>query len=408
MDDVILPSINKIEPIMIRSLPESENRVKQKEAANQALAVLESENDQLKTQVIALERQISEQFKTQNVSAEDNQQILDNALETLETTQTKLKEKDEHEKLINETSKQISVVEYDLSGLNYSIVSKWNLILKNLKALNYPYKEYFRDIVPMMDFHEENDSILTLKGFSIHQKQLKGITDSLKDLFQYVRTAEELYQQQTNKNKQSLIRTIDQVRSKNPTYWKYYRNSLIKLIRTKCSEYIHQFQNYIKDRLKIFINRCIENSTLCFQTDIEDLTHDYIEKETFSSDIDILKVTAFNEFQRDHVLLQQNSSKTIPTKKSITTLNKHMDKLKKLLTTNDYKGLELKKFQMIVPLLQRIMIYYNCFLLQLPLFDSSIDLLNRIEKNTVLTIETSTGSGKRLYSDINSILFHRM
>ena len=40
------------------------------------------------------------------------------------------------------------------------------------------------------------------------------------------------------------------------------------------------------------------------------------------------------------------------------------------------------------------MIYYCCFTIQLPLYESSKDLLDKIEKNTVTTISTSTGSGK--------------
>jgi len=400
INDHIIPSINLAEEVIIRKIPEAENRAKQEDAAREARTILADENEQLKTKVFALERQISQQFKNLSISEEHNQVILNNAIETLEMTQKQLDEKVEHEKLINNKSKEISTVEYNLPKSNYSILSKWNLIFKNLKALDYPHKKYFKDIVPMMDFHDQNDSILILKGFPVHHKRLESIIDCLQDLFRQVQSAEELYQQQTNRNKQLLMEIIDQVRSKNSIYWKHYRNSLIKLIRNQFYEYICRFQNYMKNQLKTFMNGCIENISLHFQTDIEDLTNDYIQNETFSSDIDLLKMTALNEFLRDNVLLQQKSSKTIPTKESINALQKHIDKLKKLLsTTADYKGCELKNFQMIVPLLQRIMIYYNCFLLQLPLFDSSIDLLDKIDQNTVTTIETSTGSGKRFFSN---------
>jgi HrpA-like RNA helicase len=40
------------------------------------------------------------------------------------------------------------------------------------------------------------------------------------------------------------------------------------------------------------------------------------------------------------------------------------------------------------------MIYYSCFTIQLPLFESSQQLLDQIQINNVLTISTSTGSGK--------------
>jgi HrpA-like RNA helicase len=42
------------------------------------------------------------------------------------------------------------------------------------------------------------------------------------------------------------------------------------------------------------------------------------------------------------------------------------------------------------------MIYYRCFTIQLPLYESAKKLLKIIEENTVITIATSTGSGTRI------------
>jgi hypothetical protein len=394
-DDHVVPPVKLAEQINIRQMPDAQNRATQEDAVRQARVLLENDNEQLKSKVSELERQISEQLSYAN----NNEFVLNSTIETLQTTQAKLDKQVEHDKLIDNTSKGITIVEYTLPNSNHTILSKWNLIFKNLKALNYPHKEYFKDIVPMMEFHEQDDSILILKGFSIHHKKLESIMNRLKNLLNHVQRSEQVYEQEINRNKQSVMKTIGQVHSTNSIYWKSYRNSLIKLIRNKCNEYIRKFQIYIQGQLKIFMNSCIENSALEFKREIENSTNNYIQQETFSSDIDELKTIALNEFLRDNVFLQQKSSKTKPTKESLSTLNKHIDKIKTLLaTTDDYKGCELKQFQMIAPLLQRIMIYYNCFLIQLPLFDASIDLLNKIDKNTVLTIETSTGSGMILYT----------
>ena len=63
-------------------------------------------------------------------------------------------------------------------------------------------------------------------------------------------------------------------------------------------------------------------------------------------------------------------------------------------TFQEYRGYEQEAFNCIPPLLERIMIYYCCFKLQLPLYESSKKLLKDIEESTVVTISTSTGSGK--------------
>jgi hypothetical protein len=83
-----------------------------------------------------------------------------------------------------------------------------------------------------------------------------------------------------------------------------------------------------------------------------------------------------------------------PSKESLKTINEFVDKVKREFKTNlVYVGCNLEQFKQIPKLLQRITLYYRCFLLQLPLYESSQELLAKIEKNTVTTIETSTGSG---------------
>ena len=54
----------------------------------------------------------------------------------------------------------------------------------------------------------------------------------------------------------------------------------------------------------------------------------------------------------------------------------------------------MKHFNQIPSLLQRVKIFCQCFRLNLPLFDSSLTLLDDIGQNTVIAISTGTGSGK--------------
>jgi hypothetical protein len=83
-----------------------------------------------------------------------------------------------------------------------------------------------------------------------------------------------------------------------------------------------------------------------------------------------------------------------PSDKSIEVLKDFIQKIKSSFQNEQkYAGYQLKQFRLVPELLKRLMIYYSCFTIQLPLFESSKDLLNKIEQNTVITIATSTGSG---------------
>ncbi|CAF0941208.1 unnamed protein product [Didymodactylos carnosus] len=386
---------DRSEQIAIKNASEANNQTEQIEAALKAKNALEVEIEQVTAKLFTLQMQIDKQRTNANQYETESRETLNTACTMLKITQQQLNEKVEREKLINEAVRQISRVEYILPKSNQLILFKLNLLLENLRTLNFPQKEYFKDSIPIMEFHHQNHCTLILKGFPVHHQQLIIILKRLKDLFDRAQSAEDYYKLEINKNVQSLIRIIKRVRPTNSTHWKHYTDSLGKLIHQKCEAYIHKFTNYINDKLTSLLDDCIKNSSRQYQRDLASLTSDYMRDERFVDDVDSLKAAALDEFIRDHILLQQKLTKIVPTKESASTLSKHIEKIKKILTTNSsYKGCNLKQFQMIVPLLQRIMIYYHCFLLQLPLLNASINLLNRIENNTVLTIETSTGSGR--------------
>ncbi|CAF1510478.1 unnamed protein product, partial [Didymodactylos carnosus] len=82
-----------------------------------------------------------------------------------------------------------------------------------------------------------------------------------------------------------------------------------------------------------------------------------------------------------------------PTDKSKAVLRQFIDGFKATLKNDkQYVGQELKHFQMLPERLREIIIYYKCFLVQLPLYESAEELLRKIEHNTVITISTSMGS----------------
>ncbi|CAF1214154.1 unnamed protein product [Rotaria sordida] len=253
--DIPIPSINacideKIgqptdttEKITINKVSEANNRAEQDEAARKAQAAMEFENEQLKAKIIILEREVEE--KTKNLTENDATSAakLSTTKDRLKDLQKELNAKAEKENLIKKTAEQISTAQYTVPKSNQSILSKFNLIINTLRKLSYPLKEYFKDNIPLIDLDDDNDGKITVKGFPIHHQELQKILERWQKLIQQGQSAEKYYDQKTNKNIQSLLRTIHRVHPKNPIYWKPYCNSLVKLINQKYDSYVEKFKN---------------------------------------------------------------------------------------------------------------------------------------------------------------------
>ena len=120
-----------------------------------------------------------------------------------------------------------------------------------------------------------------------------------------------------------------------------------------------------------------------------------MSKNPLMNEVEGMKQKALDEFIRQNICAQRVNAEVTPTKKSAEVLQAFIDKARTELTRDsNYRGNEVKHFAMIPKLLQRLMLYYCSFKTQLPLYESSKDLLEKIEKNAVTTISTSTGSGK--------------
>ena len=75
-------------------------------------------------------------------------------------------------------------------------------------------------------------------------------------------------------------------------------------------------------------------------------------------------------------------------------LDHHLNKLEKEFTDPIYVGIEKEQLQLIPPLLQRAEIFCRCSTSGLPVFDSSIDILDKTAEHNVLLLSTPTGLGK--------------
>ncbi|CAF4351811.1 unnamed protein product, partial [Rotaria sp. Silwood2] len=388
----------KREQLIINQVSEPKDSAKQNDAMGKDLETIKLENEQLNTKIILLQKELEEKAKNLKDNDVKSATELDAIRIKLEDLEEQLKTKIDKEKFINKETEQISTLQYTIPKSSQSVRSKFNIIINTLRSLDYSLKEYFKDNIPVIDLDDEDNRKITLKGFPIHHKILKEILEKWKNLVQKIQSVQEDYCQEINEKIKDLLKTIHQVHSTNPTYWKSYAKCLVKLVDQKYDSDVQKFKNFMNDKMKILLDMCIQNVQQDFQQQISDWKKEYMGAEKFSDDVELLKANAQNEFIHKYIFLQQKSTKTIPTKESARELDKHIETIKDRSKRNpDYKGYKLKHFQMIVSLLHHLMIFYHCFLIQLPLFNASFDLLSKIANNTVITIETATGSGNNIY-----------
>ena len=177
--------------------------------------------------------------------------------------------------------------------------------------------------------------------------------------------------------------------------WKYYTKCLQQLAENKIEDFVKQFDDYISQKSKEILDKCIADASFRSSTELHKLTNAYMQKKSFIKELVELKHEALEQYIKQHITSQQIQFEKKPSKGFIKTMTEFIDKVKREFKTNPtHTEYDANQFKEIPKLLQRITLYYRCFLLQLPLYESSQELLDKIEKNTVITIATSTGSGK--------------
>jgi hypothetical protein len=177
--------------------------------------------------------------------------------------------------------------------------------------------------------------------------------------------------------------------------WKHYTNYFLQILKEKEQQHIEYFDEYITFKSKLLTDRAINNTNSELRTELETNMEHYKKSKSFVVELEKIKHEALAEFVKQQIFLPRLQLDKKPSKESIKILNDFIEKKKKEMSTDRiYKGLDVEHFKLISQLLQTITLYYNCFQLQLPLFESAPELLEKIDQNTVITISTSTGSGK--------------
>ncbi|CAF3882205.1 unnamed protein product, partial [Rotaria sordida] len=283
------------------------------------------------------------------------------------------KQKGEQEKAkMDKIEKSIIATQYNKIETQIArdfLAPKQLLIIDHMKKIGQKIDEHFIDRLPKMVLGEvTNGSIVTysvtIVGFQDHHAIFKAVLERIR---RFIRTQ----------------------------YWKQYVKSFIRLLQDKANEYTELFNHHIEDIVKSLTEKCILNDLTTIKAEIEQQTNNFIKDKSFTGEIEPPKHQALEEFIEQNIILQRSHHEKKPTKESITVLETFVNRVKTDFKTNrKYVGHDAKHFDLIPDILQRLIIYYCCFNIQLPLFESALELLDKIDKNTVTTIATSTGSGK--------------
>ncbi|CAF2046513.1 unnamed protein product [Rotaria magnacalcarata] len=291
-------------------------------------------------------------------------ELEDKLAETIQRTEhlnaelERLKKKEEKTKEIASNVQTIKYTKIEKHIFYDFLVTKHVLILDYLQRTK-KLDDFFIDRIPKLVFEEKrNTYILTLTGIRVHHQAFKQILLRILNLSTIKQRAIDFYQRHLNRITKSINKKLFEVQP-NTNYWKQYSDSSSPTVVTR------------------------------------QVTNSFMIENSFMNEIERLKHQALNKFIELNISFQRLKFSLKPTKDSITTVKYFIGKIKRTFQDDPkYRGCELTNLRRIPHLLQRLMIYYFCFIIQLPLYESSKELLQQINMNTVITISTSTGSGK--------------
>ncbi|CAF3609413.1 unnamed protein product [Rotaria socialis] len=289
----------------------------------------------------------------------------------------------------------------DYKGIEAEVIQdiftpKFSLILDHLKKTKTQFGNQLMNKIPQMRFDRKtNVYIVTIIGFPEHHETFKLILKQAQQLLRLKQGAVTFYERKLDKMKNGIRRDLSKVKPKTQL-WKQYEKLFVQFINEKSIEYAKMFSDCIRQKADSLIEQCISNDMTTIRNEIYTQTNNFMkDNNILIKEVDSLKLKALEEFIQQNITNQRTRLEKKPTPNAIDTLEKFIGRVRNTMKTNPrYVGHEVKHYSLIPDLLQRLMLYYCSFKIQLPLYESSIELLDKIEKNTVVTIATSTGSGK--------------
>ena len=382
------------------SLIEQSNEKVTEEVTNTLIVQLQSEKQQLEDRIRKEQQKIQHRTESQqHQSNEETEQRLQRALARLEHLQEKVNNREDREEAVKLLAKNVITMEYinvDLFLIKNFLFDKSIEITDYLRE-RHQIDELFKEKIPTFDIRERNNShYVSVTGSRSHQEEFKALLKRIQILSNLTKSAKDYYRRQLRRTIQDISRMLIKDIPFSPD-WKRYVQFYQQLMQNEMQNSSGLFDEHVTKGAKALTDQCIRDDHFQSWIAIRKITDQYLVEHSFAAKLGFLKLKALEEFIQEQVLTQQSKFQTSPSSKSVGVMNELISKVKSEFTQNPiFRGLSTNHFREIPRLLQQIMLYYRCFLLQLPLYESSKALLAKIENNTVTTIATSTGSGKSL------------
>jgi len=357
---------------------------------------LHIQQKQKEEQWINIKTEIDQKYQTEK---QNNEQNLRLAQEQNIILTDEIKQIEQKRKTLKEIEKNIQTISYShipIELMHDFIMPKFDLLDDYLKKSVQNINEYLVDRIPRLTCGEENSMFkVTLTGFPNHHSTYNAAFKRLINLSNSYNSAKEYYQRYLQRIIKVINKKLIEVKT-NTHSWKQYIKILHELLEEKKIEYVNRFTDYIREKSKLLIEQSIRGISNPPWIELRVHTDDFLQRNPFENEIIELKNRALEEFIKQNISFQRLKTDRIPTRESVNTVKYFIEQIKTTLKSNlDYQGFQVQHLNLIPNLLQQIMIYYSCFTVQLPLFESCRDLLGKIETNTITTITTSTGSGKK-------------
>ena len=366
---------------------------------NQEIVQLRAQNEELTGDLEVKRARLASLINSEEAQTAEHEKQVEELFIRIEKMQEDLKEQEANQRKLEEIAKSIRTVKY--TNIQEEVVHdfltpKYTLIRDHLRSKVTNIDLSFADRVPLLVFDTDNTGfIVNVVGFQGHHTEFKATLERIWSLLSIVQSAKDFYQRELNRTiKRIATDSLPKVTPRTQI-WRQYTQHFLQIFKDKLIEYKKNFDEYIGDKRKSLIEGCVLDTLDKPWIGIRKDTDDYLRDHSLMQEIEPTKQKALEEFIKQNISQQHLKLDGQPDPKSIAVIQKFIDNVRQEFQTDPkYRGYEVKHFGMIPKLLERLMLYYSCFKIQLPLFGHADELLDKIDKNVVTTISTSTGSGK--------------
>jgi HrpA-like RNA helicase len=366
---------------------------------NQEMIALKEQNEKLFSDLETERAKAMTLINSDVAQTAKHEQQLKELFVRIEQMEKERQEKETKRVKLEEIAKTIKTIDY--TNIQQEVVHdfltpKYLLIRDHLRTTVTNVDPSFADRIPMMMFNTNNNRyVVTLVGFQKHHTEFKAMLERIWSLLNIIQSAKDFYQRELNRSIKQMAKDILPQVTPRTQIWRQYTQHFLQIFKDKTLEYKKNFDDYIQEKLKSLVEPCILATLDKPWIVIRKETDDYLRTHAVMEEVEPTKQKALEEFIKQNISQQHLKLDGQPNVKSIAVIQKFIENVRQEFQTDKkYQGHQIEQFSLIPKLLERLMLYYSCFKIQLPLFGFSEDLLDKIDNYAVTTISTSTGSGK--------------